>query len=99
MPKERVLFSNHATARLFEYDLSRPQIERALREGDVIDRYPEDSPFPSYLVLSRLADDRPVHVVASDDERNHVTWVITTYVPDPDRWDETFSTRLDDTDE
>ena len=99
MPYDRVIYSRHALTRLFERSLRRVDIERVLRNGEVIKRYPDDSPYPSYLMLGRTPDDQPLHVVAADDDASEETHVITTYVPTPEQWTRDFRNRRDRDDE
>ena len=33
---------------------------------------------------------RPIHVVAADDKRGDITYVLTVYEPDPDLWTDDF---------
>jgi len=63
-----------------------------LENGQVIEEYPDDSPYPSRLVLGQCGG-RPLHVLASDDAGERVTVIITVYEPDPQRWDATFRHR------
>ena len=98
MPHEQVLYSNHATARLFERGLRRADVDHVLRTGEVIETYPNDTPYPSYLMLGRIEDGRPLHVVAADDNASEETHVLTTYVPDPERWSDDFRNRTDQDD-
>jgi hypothetical protein len=65
-----------------------------LSAGEVIERYPDDTPYPSYLVLGVLAR-RAVHVVAADRPDSAEIIVITVYEPHPTLWDATFRKRID----
>jgi hypothetical protein len=64
-----------------------------LVNGDVIEDYPNDYPYPSRLVLG-FCGARPLHVVAADNPGAPETIVITVYEPDPAQWDVTFRVRL-----
>ena len=57
-----------------------------------IEEYPDDTPFPSALLSGTVAG-RRLHVVAAHDGAEDVTYVITTYEPDPAEWDPTFRRR------
>ena len=61
-------------------------------DGEVIATYPDDTPLPSRLVLGWLGD-RPLHVVAADNDTDQVTVVITVYEPDPAIWEPRFKSR------
>jgi hypothetical protein len=72
--------------------IAEEEIRQVLRDGTRIRDYPDDRPHPSYLMLGWI-DQRPLHVVASDDPDAEVTILITAYEPDPMRWDSTFTRR------
>ena len=46
----------------------------------------------SRLILCIVAE-RPLHVVAATDEATGLTYLITTYVADPNLWEVDFKTR------
>ena len=56
--------------------------------GEIIREYPDDTPFSSRLILGWL-EQRPLHVVAADDNDNH-TIIITAYEPDIAIWESDF---------
>jgi hypothetical protein len=60
--------------------------------GEVIADYPEDTPYPSVLILAIVAR-RPLHVVTARDGSTGHCYVITVYVPDPALWVSDFRTR------
>ena len=43
-----IVFSGHAIRRIFERGLGQDAILKAMRTGEVIAEYPDDSPHPSY---------------------------------------------------
>ena len=67
-------------------------MRQALTIGSVIESYPDDTPYPSYLVLGWRGA-RPIHVVAADNVASNETIVITVYEPEPDRWESDFRRR------
>jgi hypothetical protein len=58
----------------------------------VIREYADDTPHPSRLILG-WRDERPLHVVAADDEDANETYIITVYEPDPDVWNDDFRSK------
>jgi len=60
-----------------------------VENGETIREYPNDTPYPSRLVLG-WRDSRPIHVVAADDAENRRTFVVTVYEPDPEIWEPDF---------
>lgn len=89
----RLIFTGHATLRMAQRGLTEVDVEEVLASGDIIESYPEDTPYPSVLMLGFVGG-RPLHVVAADRSDAAETVVITVYVPQSDRWDATFRTRI-----
>lgn len=85
-------FSRHALERMFERGISEPEVEEIVRNGEVVEEYPEDAPYPSRLLLGDFGG-RPLHVVAANDPGSGLCVVITAYVPDETQWGEDFKTR------
>lgn len=92
MRYNRVIFRVHAVQRMFGRGIEKDEVLEVLRDGEVIERKPDDLPYPSHLMLG-FVDGRPLHVVASDDPVEQATVVITAYAPDPDEWDQWFRRR------
>jgi hypothetical protein len=77
---------------MLERGITMAEIEQVALSGDEIEGYPDDTPFPSRLLLG-FPQGRPVHVVLAEEPDSDVTHVITAYVPDPSMWDEAFRRR------
>lgn len=86
------VYSSHALKRMFQRGLSTAAIEHVLKSGQVVASYPEDQPYPSFLMLG-WSEKTPIHVVAASTETGD-TVVITAYIPEPSVWDSTFSRKL-----
>jgi Domain of unknown function (DUF4258) len=87
MDFDQLLFSGHAFRRMVERSISPADVERVLRKGDPVEVGPD-----SQLVLGRVRG-RPLHVVASLDDKSRTCVVITVYHPDPNLWNRHFRTR------
>ena len=57
--------------------------------GEIIKEYPDDTPYPSKLMLG-FPKGRPLHVVLSHDAEYETRHIITAYLPDPQLWTEDF---------
>jgi Domain of unknown function (DUF4258) len=80
----KFIFRNHAVKRMFERSISVDDVRAVLIGGRTIQDYPEDTPYPSRLVLGWIGE-RPLHVVAADTpEGDHI--IVTVYEPDPAVW-------------
>lgn len=67
-------------------------VTRAINSGEIIAEYPDDQPFPSYLLLY-FEQGRPLHVVVGKDESDGACYVVTAYEPDIKLWNDDFRTR------
>ena len=92
MEANRLVFRVHAIRRMFQRRISEQEVRHVLETGETIETYPEDSPYPSRLILGWCGS-RPIHVVAADDTEAQETTVITVYEPDEGKWEEGFSRR------
>lgn len=89
---ENVFYSNHGEHRRQQLALRYSAVQEALREGEIIETYPDTGRGPSYLLLYWIGD-VPIHVVAADKEG--FTIIITVYDPrtEPDEWTNDYSQR------
>lgn len=90
--KRQLFIRLHAAKRMLERDISIDEIETVVNKGEIIEEYPNDTPYPSRLLLGWPAN-RPLHVVAADDDTDNITHVITAYQPNPEKWDNEFKRR------
>ena len=88
----KMVFWAHAVKRLFEREISIDEMQAVIVEGETIEDYPYDEPYPSKLVLGWMHG-RPLHVVAAFNEDTNETIGVTVYEPDPDIWDPDFRTK------
>jgi len=63
----------------------------ALTNGEIIEQYPADYPFPSCLVLGYTEAGLALHIVCGS---NGVElWLVTAYIPNPAEWSKDFRQR------
>jgi hypothetical protein len=92
MDCREIIFSGHAVRRMFQRDLQPQEVRAVLETGEVVAAYPDDQPYPSYLVLG-WSGGRPLHVVVAVDVAKNRCYVITAYPPAPALWQADFKTR------
>jgi hypothetical protein len=92
MQNKRVIFRVHALQRMFQRRISVEEVRNVLETGEVVEDYPNDTPYPSRLILGWYGS-RPIHVVAAHNQLDNVMIVITVYEPDPDQWEADFKRR------
>ena len=71
---------------MFERGITVEDIGAVLDAGEVIEQYPDDTPYPSRLVLGWRGS-RPLHVVTADNLGENEVIVVTVYEPDPQQWE------------
>ena len=59
---------------------------------EVVEAYPEDKYFPSYLLLGRQGEEAFHALFGADVEGQNVR-VVTAYYPSPEEWEEDLKTR------
>lgn len=77
---------------MFSRNISISEVKYIVEVGAVIAEYPDDQPFPSFLLLGFLLEG-PIHVVLAKDAQTGLCRVITVYRPDPTLWNEDFRTK------
>lgn len=92
MKYKNIIFTGHSIQRIFEREIEPEDIEVSVENGEIIEEYPDDKPYPSFLVLNFIKG-KPIHVVFSFDNDNETIYLITAYFPDTSIWDETFKIR------
>ncbi|HEX30573.1 TPA: DUF4258 domain-containing protein [Candidatus Poribacteria bacterium] len=86
----QIEWSNHVVRRMLQRGISREEVLECLLSDEIIEEYPSDFPFPSYLILGYYGD-KPLHIVCSVGQGK--LWIITVYRPSTDRWFDDFKTR------
>lgn len=89
----QITFWTHAIRRMFGREYTVAEVRQVIEADEMIEVYPEDTPYPSCLLLGWVAD-RPTHVVVAKAETHHAVFVITVYEPDPTQWSADFRKRL-----
>jgi len=85
------IYRLHAIERMFQRDIEEYQVEEVVENGEIIEEYYDDKPYPSFLVFG-INENLPLHVVYAIDEENNII-VITAYRPNLEKWQSDFKTR------
>ena len=64
----------------------------ALDSYEIVEAYPEDKYFPSYLLLGRHGADA-FHVLVGTDVEGQNVRIVTAYYPSPEEWEPDLITR------
>ncbi len=88
---DNVFITNHAAERCRQRGILAKDIRNALMTGEIIENYPNDFPFPSYLVRGSSTKGEIIHVCLSDEGTS--SKIITAYFPSLDKWNSDLKTR------
>jgi len=86
------IYREHAIQRMFERDILEESVEDTIQNGEIIESYLDDKPYPSFLALELY--DKPLHVVFAKNEEANEIIVITAYYPDSDKWSDDYTKRI-----
>ncbi len=90
---KRYRLTKHVTIIRLERGISVSALEQALLTGEIIERYPDDQPYPACLVLGWLASGDSLHVVCSRGDFEPALRIVTVYEPDDALWEGDYRTR------
>lgn len=89
----KIIFRTHSIIRMFQRRVDEKDVRTVLETGEIIEAYPDDTPYPSRLMLGWLGS-RPLHVVAAENIAANETIVITVYEPEQNKWSHNFKRRI-----
>ncbi len=82
---DRFEFFKHAVDQSIRRRIGVQEMLEAIANGEIIEEYPNDKYWPSYLIYGKTAEGRPLHVQCSHPSRPLVK-IVTLYERDPTRW-------------
>ena len=88
---ENIRITMHAAKRLEQRGIFLKDIIACIKNGESIEQYPDDYPYPSCLILGMSIEDKYLHVVIGNHESD--LFLITAYFPSFDKWESDFKTR------
>lgn len=92
MVKEgKIRWTNHVIVRLFQRRITQEDVENAILNGEIIEEYESDYPYPSCLIYGINLKNEVLHVVCGSSEIE--LWVITAYYPNRVEWEENLKIR------
>ena len=89
MNTHQIIYQRHAVERMAQRWVSEEDVMHVLLTGETIQVYPDDTPFPSELILG-WRDGRPLHIVVATDSTQQRKIVITVYEPHLGQWEADF---------
>ena len=88
----KLVYRVHALRRMFVRSITASEVRTVIEQGQTIERYPADTPYPSRLLLGFVGG-RALHVVIAENADDDETIVVTVYEPDPALWQPGFRRR------
>ncbi|MGH7887159.1 MAG: DUF4258 domain-containing protein [Candidatus Binatia bacterium] len=88
----RILWTYHVNLRLERRFISREAIIGAVDNYELVEQYPDDKYFPSYLLVGRH-DEKFFHALFATDVEDRNVRLVTAYYPDPNEWETDLKTR------
>ena len=88
----QVVFSGHAIQRMFQRSVGKDDVNAVISGGETVADYPDDTPYPSRLLLG-FVEGRPIHVVVAWDPGTDTCIIVTAYEPQPEQWEPGFRIR------
>ena len=95
--ENRLRWTNHAMVRLAQRRISITEVMEALQNGEIIEQYADDHPYPSCLILGICTAGKTLHVVCSINTDDTELWIITAYIPETAKWSDDFKLRKETT--
>ncbi len=90
--RRRIHWTYHVNMRLKGRIIPREFILNSVDSYEIIEEYPEDKYFPSYLIYTEYKS-QIIHVHIATDIENDNVRIVTTYKPTLDKWESNFKTR------
>ena len=84
--KDRLRVTDHADEEAQAERITFDEIFNSVLQGEIIEDYPKDKPYPSYLIYGQNSKREPIHSVWGYNPENKWCVLITVYRPDPSRW-------------
>ena len=84
-------WSEHIFKRFVKRGITKADVVCALNNGEIIEQYPDDYPYPSCLILGFDVQDKYIHIVCGMGEPE--LHLITAYYPNEWEWTDDFRIR------
>ena len=88
---KKIRWTNHVIIRLLQRNIMQIDIENALLNGEIIEEYDNNYPYPSCLVYGLNLNNKVLHIVCGSNGIE--LWIITAYYPDNIEWEENLKKR------
>jgi len=86
-----IKWTTHCIEKMGERDISISDVNRCIAQGEIIEDYPDDYPYPSCLICGEADDGRMIHIVAGSD--GDTVYIVTAYIPNTVKFEDDLKTR------
>ena len=87
-----IKYTNHAIEFIGKRAIAESEVAKVINDGEVIETYHTDKPFPSKLIFAMI-NERPIHIVLGYEAVSETCIVITAYEPNLLKFENDFKTR------
>ncbi|MBU4225847.1 MAG: DUF4258 domain-containing protein [Chloroflexi bacterium] len=84
--QRQIRITDHADEETQADHLTFDEIFFSVLQGEIIEDYPTDKPYPSCLIYGESFKGEPIHSVWAFNPKTCWAVLITVYSPDPNRW-------------
>ena len=88
---KRIRWTEHIVIRLLQRNIKQEDVEKAILNGEIIEEYADDYPYPSCLIYEVNTNNQVLHVVCGTNGEE--LWLITAYYPNNTEWQEDLKIR------
>ena len=88
----KIIWRHHSKIRMGQRQITGKEVKEAIFNGEIIENYENDKPFPSCLIFG-LSDERPIHTVIGYNEIEKIVFIISVYEPDLNQFEGNFKRR------
>ena len=88
---EKIVYSKHFLDRCRERNIQLTEAEFAILNGEIIEEYPDDYPYPSCLILYEDFGHNFIHVVCA--QGPECLYMISAYRLSSEKWEPDMKTR------
>jgi hypothetical protein len=78
---------------MFKRNIKGNEVKLILEGGEVIKEYPDDKPYPSFLLFGFI-DHRPLHLLVAKNNETGDCIMVTIYEPDRSTWSADFKSKI-----
>ncbi|MGB4439748.1 MAG: DUF4258 domain-containing protein [Sedimentibacter sp.] len=89
--EESIIWSQHVATRCLQRGIKTIDIENCLLNGEIIEKYLDDYPYCSYLILGLTIKNQSLHVICGIGDSK--LWIITAYFPSLEKRESNFKKR------